>query len=51
MIIIEQGMEWHEVFEDVVKDSPLVDKTTFEKGVNFTGRDGIAQSNKLIRIY
>ena len=42
MILIEQGKEWYELFEDVVENSNLVDKTEFQKGVNFTGQDGIA---------
>ena len=42
MILIEQGKEWFELFEDIITDSPLVDKTAFQKGVNYTGQDGIA---------
>ena len=42
MILIEQGMEWYELFEDIVENSTLINKTEFQKGVNFTGQDGIA---------
>lgn len=42
MILIEQGREWYELFEDIVENSSLVNKTEFQKGVNFTGQDGIA---------
>jgi|TARA_R110000803_G_scaffold112533_1_gene180866 hypothetical protein len=40
MVLIEQGIEWYEIFEEIVKDNPLVSNTDFEKGIYFTGQDG-----------
>ena len=42
MILIEQGQEWYKMFEEIVKDSPLVDNTTFQTGVYYKGTDGMA---------
>ena len=42
MILIEQGPEWYKMFEEIVKDSPLVDNTTFKAGVYYKGTDGMA---------
>ena len=42
MILIEQGKEWYGLFEDIVENSTLINKTEFQKGVNFTGQDGMA---------
>ena len=34
-LLITQGNEWSLLFEEVIKDSPLVDITAFHKGVQF----------------